>query len=237
MKLLSTKFDKFFLKEIPHFKSYPSLLPFVGYNWTNSKRILLIGESHYLPFDEIWEYESFDFLNNWYEGSGDRLSEHHINYLNTRSNIFKLENGDFSKPLTMYFNLKKSLLEVIDLNENGFIFDRFSYYKYFQKPAAINEIPNENRSIIPLNQDISVAFETFNLIVDILEPKVVIFVSSKSYNSFLAMKDKNLNFMELNAIIDVVPHAGSRWWNRSSGKYGNKTGKQKFIDLISGVYE
>ncbi len=232
METLQTKkFDEQLIKKITHLEKYPEMLPFIGKNWEISKKILLIGESHYLPFNEIKEYSDFDFDKNWYEGNSSGLDENHKKYITTRNNVITLEKGKYEKPLALYFNIKRAVLEVGELTGSNMVFDKFSFYNYFQKPAYVFEQKNEDRSIKPIELDKKIAFETFNKIIEIIEPKFIIFISKKSFNSFNQSRlQNNIPFKEI--FIDYVPHAGRPWWNRTSKEYGNKTGKQKFMDII-----
>lgn len=60
----TTEFDELFKSNISHLTNYPEMLPFVGLNWMQSKKILLIGESHWLPYDEIKTYSGLDYFTN-----------------------------------------------------------------------------------------------------------------------------------------------------------------------------
>ena len=57
-------FDKD-LKQIKHSIKFPSLISYVGENYSNSKnkRILLIAQSHYFPQNSTVHYEA----KNWYD--------------------------------------------------------------------------------------------------------------------------------------------------------------------------
>ncbi len=53
MEFMEKKYQKQ-LEEIKIFKQFPQLLPFVGkYYENNNKKLLLIGESHYMPKKSI----------------------------------------------------------------------------------------------------------------------------------------------------------------------------------------
>jgi len=60
----SSIFDKD-LKQIKHSIIFPSLISYVGENYSNSKnkRILLIAENHYFSQNSTIHYEA----NNWYD--------------------------------------------------------------------------------------------------------------------------------------------------------------------------
>lgn len=232
--LQTISFDEILKSKIKHFNNYPEMLPFIGNEWEKSKKILLIGESHYLPYDEIKSYSDFDFNKNWYDGQSSILDAKHKKYITTRNNLITVESGIYEKPLALYFNLRKALLELTELKNSKIVFDKFSFYNYFQKPAYVMEINNEDRSIKPSDLDKKIAYDIFKRIIEVIEPNIVIFVSKKSFNSFNQLNSSRGDFKDLK--IDFVPHAGRPWWNKISKSYGNRTGKQKFIDIIKNTY-
>lgn len=233
MKEIGTeKFDELLKSKIVHFSNYPEMLPFIGSHWVQSKRILLIGESHYFPFFEVHE----SYFIKWYDLNSKDLTEGQKSYITTRKNFVKIKSGGHSKPLLLYYNLQKAVREAVNFKDEQFVFNEFCFYNYFQKPASANEIKGENRSIDPTKEDKEFAFKTFEKFVDIVKPKNVIFVSKKSYDAFNEVKSQGKAIFS-NIKIDFVPHAGRQWWNRKSKAYGNRTGKQKFIDILENCYK
>jgi len=229
----NTSFDSLFHSSVSHYANYPEMLPFVGINWDRSAKVLLIGESHYLPFDEIAYYSNIDYFKNWYNENSKALEDHHKGYINTRKNFQIIESGEFARPLMIYYNLQKAILELEDYAGSDRVFQNFSYYNYFQKPAYIQEIAGENRSIKADKKDKEVAFKVFQRVVDVLKPRLVIFVSKSAFNAFSELKfASSKDFKSLT--INVVPHAGRSWWNRTSKQYDNLTGKEKFKKILGG---
>jgi hypothetical protein len=240
--LFTSDFDNQFKSRIPHLENYPEMLPFVGRKWNESSKILLIGESHFMPFDELkLSNITFDFFNDWYNGKSIDLNENYRNYIRTKRNIETVEGNEKRKrTLNIYYNLKSALKEIGTFENERIIFDKFAFYNYFQKPAYAKEEVNENRSITPTTQDNIVAYRTFTEIVGILNVKTVIFISRKSYNSFVVQRQQGANSTEIfsNIRIDFVPHAGRPWWNKASRQYAltgeniKRTGKEKFIAIV-----
>lgn len=232
-------YDELLKSKIMHYTNYPEMLPFIGSNWIQSKGVLLIGESHYLPFAEInkiEELKNVDYFTNWYNLNSEKLGWLK-DYITTRKNFETVKFGSKkSKPLSLYYNLQKAIKDVGYLEQEQFEFDKFSFYNFYQKPANVNEIKGENRSFNSTKEDNEFAFDTFLKVIKIIKPKNVIFVSKKSYDAFNEMRIlQKMNFD--NIMIDFVPHAGRQWWNRKSKVYGNRTGKQKFIDILKSCYE
>jgi len=237
--IINTSYDEQLKEGIVHLRNYPEMLPFIGSKWENSKRILLLGESHFLPFDEL--DTNFDYYNNWYKGNSKNWDECLKGYIKTRGNISGIENsGKLNGTLALYFNLRNALLENEYLKNEIVIFDKFSFYNYFQKPAAVKEVNYENRSINAQEIDCKIAYDTLSKVAEIIKPNLIIFASVKAYDTYLRQhltsKSEILNEIK----IDFVPHAGRQWWNRESWRYAKngkrRTGKQKFIDLIEEYY-
>lgn len=80
------------------------------------------------------------------------------------------------------------------------------------------------------------AFQTLLKVAEVLEAKTIIFASRKSFNAFQIEKMNHDTVLLKDITIDFVPHAGRPWWNKKSRVYGNRTGREKFINLIKECY-
>jgi len=234
--LFTTEFDQDLKDSIPHLANYPEMLPFIGKDWHTSKRILLLGESHYLPFDAVQKITGLDFSKNWYLGNSKDLGSHYSNNLRTRSNVDLIENGYREKALAIYSNIRNVLSQLPEVNCSEGVFNKFSFYNYFQKPANDDRAKDKNRSILPDSEDKNKAFETLIQVIKIIKPTTIIFVSKKSFDAF-----KQVEFIKKESIlnditVDFVPHASRQWWYTKSRSYGNRTGREKFTDLIKNCY-
>lgn len=227
-------FDSVLIKDIDHYSRYPEMLPFIGGNWEKGKKVMLIGESHYLPFEEIKTYCDYDFQNEWYSGTSQYLDEGHKSYLNTRKNVEGVSEGRRNATLLIYSNLQNAIKKIPNFLNKEVVFDEFVFLNYFQKPAAVKEEVGENRSIQSTLKDIEFAHNNLKKICDILRPNLVIFISSKAFDQFQSIESGAKEFNDYR--IDFVPHAGKQWWNKTSVRYGNRTGKDKFIDLLKEHY-
>jgi hypothetical protein len=129
----------------------------------------------------------------------------------------------------MYYNVKEGVRTARpDVFPADQVFPQFAVYNYFQRPAFV-----EGESIVNNNQDNRVAYETLKTLVSILQPRSIIFVSSKGFDAFWWNRHNDSDKSIFDGIqIDGVPHAGCAWWNRQAKSYGNRTGREKFIDLI-----
>jgi hypothetical protein len=230
----TTIFDEELISKIPHLKNYPQMKPYIGSKWKNQNRkILLIGESHYIPGDELKDLENETHLTNWYHNTSDNFYQGLADYIDTRGVIHKADNPKlegYSKALMIFYNLKREIQNtVIELKTESEIFPYFSVYNYFQRPHF-----KEGGSIKNARIDNEIAYKTLKSIISIIKPTDIIFVSSKAKDSFdfqFSIDGEKEIFGTIK--VDSVPHASCRWWNTVSGRYGNRTGREKFIALIS----
>ena len=96
------------LKSIVHYQNYPCLLPFIGQEYEEqSKRLLLIGESHYLPEDTNVD------LSQWYSLDEDSLSEEDLEYVDTRGVLNYAINKNYpAKGHSIYKNIEDAFIEL-----------------------------------------------------------------------------------------------------------------------------
>jgi hypothetical protein len=230
----NTSFDNELKSEMQHLINYPQMLPFIGNKWKQqSKKILFLGESHYIPGDELKDLENETHLTDWYNNTSDNFYEGLADYIDTRGVVEKADNPDeegFAKPLTIFYNIKRELKNNLPLLKNeSQIFPFFSFYNYFQRPHFV-----EGDSIQNNENDNQIAFQTLKSIIKIIKPTLIIFVSTKAKQSFRSKLNNEVDKSSFdNIVVDGVPHASSQWWNRKSAAYSNKTGREKFISLIT----
>lgn len=222
---LSYEYDRSFKERVIHFRNYNQLLPWVGieYSTIDHKRLLVIGESHYLP-KKSTVHNTLD----WY-ATAKELTHKEKSWLSTRGAVScGIDQKYGHKGKLIFSNVEKAILKTNfkPLNKEN-LFRYFSYYNFFQRPAE------ERISIEETTTDLNFAFETFNIVTDILKPELVCFVSVKAYKAFMNKKDKDYDF-----IIDYFPHPARAWWNKESKAYkfggvNNLKGKEKFKRFIN----
>lgn len=216
--VFNTSYDKQLI-DIEHYKKFPQMLPWVGqYYGKKYKRVLFVGESHYLPPDSTIQLNS----QEWYNSTHKKLNNEELEYINTRGALLKnyLRNGIWKNPA---FIMKEKGITLP--NESNNIYEQFAFYNFFQRPAQ-----KEGDQLYINTDDVEVANNVFENVIKILKPKVVLFMSSKSWKN---VKGKNID----NIIYDYVPHPSSNWWNRKSNSYqfANQkplTGREKFEKIV-----
>lgn len=229
----TTYFDPNIKSKLKHLVNYPQLLPFICKNWnTQFEKILFLGESHYLPGNSIAINDS----TNWYTNTDANLSEKDKNNINTRivinsADYYCLDKTQYCKAHLIFYNLKSAIFESQRIsNTHQAIFDRFAFYNYFQRPAEVT-----GNSIKNLLADDQLAYQTIREITYATKPTVILFVSKKAYNSFIRINNIEKDSIFEKANIQSVPHPSSPWWNRSIKNNNNLTGRQKFLEIFSGI--
>ncbi len=198
------------------YNQYSEMLPYKGayFGETDAPSLLLIGESHYLPYTSTQHL----FAEQWYGGNSTTLTPEERNYIRTEEILTKGRNAGFKNAI--FFNS----LPVI--NEYGFrlsdykgVADYIAFYNFFLRPAYYGE----SLDVTPL--DVEYANEAFALHLAKLKPSAVIFISRKAHNCFRPPAGFSVP-------VIATPHPGSPWWNREAVLYGNKRGRDILPDFI-----
>ena len=207
------------LAAIDHFVKYPAMIPFIGeyYQSPKHKKLLLIGESFYLP-NETTVHHSPEM---WYKSDQSCLSKDEIEWINCNS----LLTGpwDPTKGHKMYINLDNAI-KSLEVETEKRAIDEIAFVNYFQRPAvgAGNSFKN---CCEPKDKNIS--FDVMKQIITILDPDVIIIVSKYSWDA----GGKQLKVIFPNKNIDFTCHpvsSNKNWWDNKSYPHG----KEKFIKLL-----
>lgn len=217
-------YDETLKKEIEHFQSYPEMLPFIGVRWKESKeKILLLGESHFLP-----EGCKERLSDSWYKGKSENLYPDEKKCISTRNivnNMYLKSEGQKKHPF--FLNIARELISSLSYDGNC-AFTQASFYNYFQRPAPYGASLNAGI------EDHQQAYTTLKAVAAIIDCKKIIFTSRKAWSSFTANRSREKSSSVFNGIfLGQTVHPACIWWNRTSKSSGNKTGRQKFIELLS----
>jgi len=221
------------LDNIDIFERYPLLKPFIGEHFAKAKkRILFIGESHYLPA----KFNNENTISTkWYS---KRLSDYLFDeeaqrWLSTSTIIQEdvIEGDQWVGSHSIYRNLGNVYADVFGQSGYRESLKQISFYNYFLRPA---EKEGESIRIKDWDEEVH-SFQVLNSIQEILKPDLIVFASSKAKNSFHRVRwaDEYREVGErLEAIIEQVPHPTRSWWNRSMKKYDGRTGKEHLMKVL-----
>jgi hypothetical protein len=215
------------LLKIDHYTKHPQMIPFVGKYWGQYTKLLVIGESHYMPDDF-----PKDMIEEWYELSPIDFENagEDISWTHTAGIIDKTWYED--KGHTIYRNIDYAIIDSGFCpgylpGENSFCF--ISFMNFFQRPAL-----NSGEGIIPNKDDIEIANETLTEVIKILKPDFLFFVSSKARD---CLKEEWFKDLLNSGKIGYSCHPATSHWNTPSIKYSEDgttplTGKQAFINFL-----
>lgn len=200
------------LDKIEIYQRYPALKPFVGSDYGRiGPRILLIAESHYLPPGSTVHNDS----DSWYAGSESDLHPTiERPSVRTRGILSKPYRG-WKKPGHAIYRHLESALVKAGLPINDSVFRQVAFMNAFQRPAKAGD------SIKHTKQDVEVAAQTINQVIETLKPDHIVFVSTKA---------KRTVGKQLSQSSAGFHHPACPWWNR---KQDGISSKQRFIDHIS----
>jgi hypothetical protein len=205
------------LNEIEHYQKFPSMRPFIGKNFgkDNSKKIMLIGESHYLPPKSTISKNS----ENWYGSSESDLNSEEIAWINTRNIL----SGNWKSAGHMIFReLNTRMSEFMNV-EKFRAMTNVAFMNGFQRPAPEtgDSIKNFCKPI-----DFKTGAQTIKEVVNIIEPDLVIFVSKLSWDKL--RYDIPKSELEVKYHFVCHPGTGGRYWHNKNYQHGLK----KFKSLI-----
>ena len=225
--LMSTRYASSLLS-LPFYASHPYMLPFVGddYDSPKHKKLLLIGESHYMPSGSTVHHD----VNTWYNGT-PKLSDDERDWCNTRGTR-EGKSGRFGKEIDRCLNL------VLPSGGNGW--HQVAFLNYFLRPADDREsIADLWNSHGGKNEDCEQAIRNFIKVLEILKPDLFVFLSStvcKQAEGFDYPKyfGGNLwDWTKSHGIVDYIytNHPSSPHWNMTMPGYtksGNLTSRDFF---------
>ena len=227
------------LKKIPHFVKYPQMIPFVGNDYDKT-RLLVLGESHYLPKGEEWR------ASKWYEYSINEWLSAEFNV--DKSEIFENENqwigwtytiGDVQNRVHRVYKELESALRASGRPEFNSGLNASAYMNFFQRPAE-----KEGEQIRNTLKDNCYAAEKLQCVCSVLKPTKIYFASTRAYKglgTFINQKQLQVTmaispfpFENVgrikgwfnDALIGHGAHPASHWWNKSVKGYSKPRGQR-----------
>ena len=117
-----------------HLRRFPCMRPWIGsrYRDQRHKRLLVIGESHYLPPGSTIHHDP----DRWYRSSQADLSEEEVRWASTTGNI----TGRWYRAHRIYRAIQDEIARI--LTESGatpddFPLNHIAYCNYFLRPAPV----------------------------------------------------------------------------------------------------
>ena len=203
-----------------HLRRFPCMQPWIGsrYRDERHKRLLVIGESHYLPPDSTIHHDP----DRWYRSTQDDLSEEEVRWASTIGNI----TGRWYRAHTIYRAIQNEIARTLTdagVTPDAFPFNHIAYCNYFLRPAPTAGGSMEGNV---QRKDLETAEEVLTWFIQHHRPDLAIVTSRFAARSAESVLCKN-------GIRSVsTPHPGTRWWNTTSRSYGNVRGRDLFSNFL-----
>ena len=192
-----------------HYNKYLNMKPWIGeaYYSKEHKRLLVIGESHYLPKGSTKSLN----VESWYQSEQCILNDQELRYISTSKIIEKNLDSNFKKnEHGIYRNFSK-VINGVSYNYSlpSDAMNHLAFMNFFQRPAEVN-----GGSIRVAKKDIEISTLVLTDVIRELAPDLVIFTSSKAGKHGAPLVKK------LDIPVVVTPHPTCQWWNRQAKSYG-----------------
>ena len=157
------------LLSLPFYSTHHYMVPFVGcdYDSPKHKKLLLLGESHYMPEGSTVHHDAAQ----WYNGK-PVLNEAEQDWCNT-SGTREWKSGQFGKEIDRCLNL------ICPSAQGGW--QQVASYNYFLRPADDRQgIEDLWKAHVGKDLDREYAIKNLIQVLEILKPDLLIFLSSKA---------------------------------------------------------
>ena len=203
-----------------HLQRFPCMQPWIGsrYHDERHKRLLVIGESHYLPPESTIHHDPA----RWYRSRQDDLTPEEVRWASTIGNI----TGKWYRAHRIYREIQNEIAAI--LRKNGVTPDSFplnhvAYCNYFLRPAPATGGSMAGHAHQP---DLGVADEVLTWFILRHRPELVI-VTSRFAGGHAERVTREHGIPSI-----TTPHPGSRWWNAITRSYGNMRGRDLFTGFL-----
>ncbi len=213
------------MKKPNHLERFPCLMPWVGdaYADNRHKRLLIVGESHYMPKESTIQLDR----EAWYNKSENDLTCKERSWINTQECV--RENGcEECDPRFLWGKMAEQITYVSEkkgLTLGGqCVFDHVAFCNYFMIPAPKTGGGMTN---YVTQQDRVISEEVLRWVISEHAPELVLFISKLAFwNGGQGVVD------EFGVPYEDAPHPNTTWWNRTAKAYGGKKGCELFADFL-----
>lgn len=208
------------LNKINHYSHIPEMKPFIGKDYFNSeKKVLIVGESHFFDhFPKTENPECNTGAEQWYKYE-KVIPKDKLERINTRLILKNPKHRMFS-------NLKVALSTSLKINKS-IVLESIAFMNAFQRPANHEGVGMER---LAQEKDFIVAIETIESVIKILKPQYVVFVSKLSWEK---IGIRLLNNKKDNYVLDYTSHPNSFEWNKAE----NASNKEKLFKILNSKVE
>ena len=234
------------LEDIDFFKLHPSYIPFVG-DLYDKYRILHISESHYSDILDTSIY-GIGYFSKWFDEECSEIEKDILNKKLTRRVCEGVCKGNrfanFDNPLRSFMKIVLNIENPHTNKNTRHLYHHFAYMNFYQmlafeekgyfKKAFYNQAERENlveTAEILLRRCREVSTNVIDQVIDMLEPKAIVFTSIDAWEQYINYSGK---YMNDNRMI-YSAHPG-RPWNSKQNKLNGQTGKEAFENRLKEIY-
>lgn len=191
--------------QIEFYQKHSYMKPFVGdrYESPSHKKLVIIGESHYLPAHSMVHLN----IDKWYDGTCE-LTDKEQDWCNTKNSRIYGYGKQFQQVI------EKDLKEQFNAD-----FNDVASFNYFLRPSSMGKSIKK----ICTRIDRTYAAKNLKQVLEIMKPDIVVFASDYAYDcaawkdDFPVANDKD-TFEKFAQRLNFIPvkanHPARGWWKR-----------------------
>ena len=236
------------LNEIAFFKLHPSYIPFVGDSYDKYK-ILQISESHYSDILDTKIY-GIEYFSKWFDEVCPEVEVDILNNKLTRRVCEGVCNGstcfaNFDNPLRSFMKIVLNIENPHTTKNTRYLYHHFAYMNFYQmlafeakgyfkksfyKQAEREGLTESAETLLDKCRQIST--NVVDQVIDILEPKAIVFTSIDAWEQYKSYNGKYIN----DSRMIYSAHPGLPW-NSEQNKLNGRTGKDVFEMRLKEIYK
>ncbi len=236
------------LKKIAFFERHPSYIPFVGDEY-EKYQILQISESHYADGLDTKKY-GITYFSKWFDEECPEIEIDLLENNKTRAVCGRVctsekSYANFDNPLRSFMKIVLDIEDPHTTKKTRHLYHHFAFMNFYQMPAfkekgyfkkAVRSQGKqehmEEAAEELLGKCRQASVEIIDQVIDILEPKAIVFTSIDAGEQYRYHKGKYANDKK----VIYTSHPG-RPWNSAQVSLDGQTGKEVFEAKLKDLYK
>ena len=203
-----------------HLKRFACMQPWIGSHYRDErhKRLLVVGQSHYLPSDSVIHHDP----ERWYGSSQDHLTDREVTWASTGGKV----TGTWHPAHRIYRKIQAEIARMLHtrgVTPDAFVLNHVAYCNYFLRPPQQGRNMQDSVCL----RDLDVAKEVLTWFVRRYRPELVVVISR------FAERYVDEILRKYDIPCAATPHPGSHWWNHMCASYGGVRGGDLFTGFLT----